>query len=121
MCKRIVKQRWSEYLEKREILTDRQFRFRKRTCMMNLMCFYSRVIDIVQERAMGRLCLFGLLKKASDKVPHKRLQWKLKISGGLRGALLHWISDFLRGREMRTVVKDRKPSWREVISGVLQG
>ncbi len=35
--------------------------------------------------------------------------------------LLHWISDFLRGREMRTVVKDRKSSWREVISGDLQG
>ncbi len=43
------------------------------------------------------------------------------MSGGLRGALLHWISDFLRGREMRTVVKDKKSSWRQVISGVLQG
>ncbi len=42
MCKRIVKQRWSEYLEKREILTDRQFRFRKgRSCITNLRCFYS--------------------------------------------------------------------------------
>ncbi len=40
--------------------------------------------------------------------------------GGLRGALLYWISDFLRGGEMRTMVKDRKSSWREVISGVPQ-
>ena len=29
--------------------------------------------------------------------------------------------DYLKGREMRTVVKDEKSEWREVKSGVSQG
>ncbi len=113
MCERIVKQRWSEYMEKREILTDRQFRFKKgRSCVMNLMCFYSRVIDIIQEREGWGDYVYLDLKKAFDKVPHKRLLWKLGIFGGQRGVVPHWIINILRGKEMRTVIKERKLSWR---------
>ena len=31
------------------------------------------------------------------------------------------MEDFLKGREIRTVVKDEKSEWREVKSGVPQG
>ena len=31
------------------------------------------------------------------------------------------MEDYLKGREMRTVVKDEKLKWREVKSGVPQG
>ena len=31
------------------------------------------------------------------------------------------MEDYLKGREMRTVVKDEKSEWREVKSGVPQG
>ena len=32
-----------------------------------------------------------------------------------------WMEDYLKGREMRTVVKNEKSEWREVKSGVPQG
>ena len=66
-------------------------------------------MDITQKRD-------GWAKKAFDKVPHRRLLWKLKHIGGLRGTLKNWMEHYLKGREMRTVVKDEKSEWREVKS-----
>ena len=33
---------------------------------------------------------------------------------------MNWMEDYLKGREMRTVVKDKKSEWREVKNGVPQ-
>ena len=46
------------------------------------------------------------IKKAFDRVPHKRLLWKLKHIGGLRGKVLEWMQDYLKDREMRTVIRE---------------
>ena len=56
---------------------------------------------------MGRLHLL-LLEKAFDKVPQRRLLWKLEHIGRLEGTLKNWMEDYLKGREMITVVKDEK-------------
>ena len=61
------------------------------------------------------------IKKAFDTVPHNRLLWKLKYIGGLRGKVLEWMGDYLKDREMRTVVRDTYSSWKSVTSGVPQG
>ena len=122
LCESVIKKRWNDYLERKKILTNGQFGFQKgRSCVTNLLCFYSRVIDVVQERVGWVDGIYLDLKKAFDKVPHKRLIWKVREHGGLRGRLLEWISDFLTGREMRTVIRDRKSAWSEVTSGVPQG
>ena len=119
ICEKIIKKQWTTYLEREGILTDRQFGFRKdRSCVTNLLSFYSRVIDITQERDGWTDCIYLDLKKAFDKVPHKRLLWKLENIGGLKGVIKDWIEDYLDGREMRTVVRDEKSEWREVTSGV---
>ena len=76
------------------------------------------MIDITQERDG---CIYLDLKKAFDKVLHRKLLWKLKCIGGLKGTLKNWMEDYLKGREMRIVVKDEKSEWRGVKTGVPQG
>ncbi len=94
-------------MENRKILKNSQFGFREgRSCVTNLFSFYSRVTDIVQERDGWVNCVYLDLKKALDKVPHKRLIWKLKHAGGVRGPILDWMIDFLSKREMRTVISE---------------
>ena len=56
-----------------------------------------------------------------DKVLHRRLLWKLEYIGELKGTLKKCVEDYLKGREMRIVVKDKKLEWREVKCGVPQG
>ena len=58
--------------------------------------------------------------KAFDKVDHSILINKLpKV--GIRGRLLKWISDFLRGRKQFVAVDGAVSSESDVISGVPQG
>ena len=43
ICEKIMKDRWTKYLEENNILNPRQFGFRQgRSCTTNLICFYSR-------------------------------------------------------------------------------
>lgn len=122
MCERVIKKYWTEFLEKHKIIVDSQFGFRKgRSCVTNLLSFYSRVVDEVQERDGWVDCIYLDLKKAFDKVPHERLLWKLEHGGGLNGVTLKWMESYLRGREMRTIVRDVRSEWRTVESGVPQG
>ena len=119
LCKIIVKNRWVQYLKQENIIEESQFGFRKeRSCLTNLLCFYSRVIDGLQERDgwVDTVCLD--IRKAFDRVPHKSLIWKLEHKGGLKGTLLEWMKDYIQDREIRTVIRDCSSSWCEVTSGV---
>ena len=104
------------------MLTGKQFGFRQgRSCVSNLLCFYDRVTDTIQERDGWVDSIYLDFSKAFDKVPHKRLIWKLQHIGGVDGALLKWMSDFLQDREMSTVIRGTASQNREVTSGVPQG
>ena len=69
---------------------------------------------------IGTLHIFRI-KNAFNKVLHRRLLWKLEYIGGLKRTFKTWMEDYLKGREIRTVVKEEKSKWREVKSGVPQG
>ena len=45
-------------------------------------------------------------KKAFDKVPHRGLLCQQKHIRGLKGTIKNWMEDYLKGKEIRTVVKD---------------
>ena len=122
MCERIIANAWTQHLEENEVVTECQFGFRKgRSCATSLLSFYSRVIENVQDRDGWVDAVYLDLKKAFDKVPHKRLLWKIANFGGIGGRLLDWMKDYLDKREMRTVIRNSSSSWLKVTSGVPQG
>ena len=48
LCEIIIKNKWKECLEENEVVSNCQFGFRKgRSCVTNLLSFYTRVIDAV--------------------------------------------------------------------------
>lgn len=98
--------------------------FRKgRPCVINLLSFFTRVTDAVQEIDGWVNILY--LDKVFDKLPHRirhrRLLWKLEHICGLRGITLKWMKNSLQERNMRTIIRDIGSSWGEVLSGVPQG
>ena len=125
VCKileKLIREEWRTMLEEQKMLTDKQFGFRQgRSCVSNLLCFYDRVTDAIQQRDGWVDGIYLDFAKAFDKVPHKRLIWKLQHIGGVDGALLKWMSDFLQGRQMSTVIRGTASEYREVTSGVPQG
>ena len=54
-------------------------------------------------------------QKAFDKVPHVRLLAKLK-EVGVRGKVLNWIAEWLRGRKQRVVINGEASEWEDVLS-----
>ena len=96
ICEIVIKEKWVEYLEGKEVITNSQFGFRKgRSCVTNLLSFYTRVIDEVDNRDGWVDTVYLDIKKAFDKVLHKRLLWKLEHTGVLRGTILKWMRDYL--------------------------
>ena len=59
-------------------------------------------------------------RKAFDKVPHRRLIYKLSTYG-IHGKVLHWIENFLNNRQQRVCVNGYESNWQEVSSGIPQG
>ena len=58
--------------------------------------------------------------KAFDKVPHRRLAYKLE-QYGIKGDLLLWIKNFLHDRQQRVTIGDSSSDWTPVSSGIPQG
>ena len=58
--------------------------------------------------------------KAFDKVPHRRLVYKLE-QYGIKGDLLLWIKNFLHDRQQRVTIGDSSSDWTPVSSGIPQG
>ena len=122
ICESVVKNAWMRYLEGNNVLNNGQYGFRRgSSCSANLLSYYSRVIEVVQERNGWVDGVYLDLKKAFDKVPHRRLLWKIAHHGGVGGRLLKWMEDYLRNREMRTTIRNGTSTWLAVTSGVPQG
>ena len=122
ICERIIKRRWVKMLEDGGVYSSSQFGFREGTSTVtNLLSYYDRVSDILQEREGWVDCIYLDIKKAFDRVPHHRLIWKIKKYGRVRGKMLEWMTDYLMERKMRTVIRGTYSNWKSVPSGVPQG
>ena len=58
--------------------------------------------------------------KAFDKVPHRRLVYKLECYG-IRNDILQWITTWLSGRTQKVVINGVSSDPAPVLSGVPQG
>ena len=103
-----------------DLLPDQQHGFRSnRSCLTNLidtMDYITKSIDTgipIDE-------LFLDFSKAFDKVPHRRLIYKLQKLG-ITDTLLSWIESFLSNRSQRVTVKGKCSLNKRVTSGVPQG
>ncbi len=77
--RKVGKEEMDRTLRKHEILSERQYGFRKgKSCVTNLLSYYDRVAETMQERDGWVDSIYLDFKKAFDRVPHKRLIWKLE-------------------------------------------
>ena len=82
ICEILVKEKWVRCLEDNKVITNRQFGFRQgKSCVTNLLSFYTRVIEGIDNREGWMDAVYLDIKKAFDRAPHKRLLWKLKHIG----------------------------------------
>ena len=117
---RIVKEELMRHVESEKILTNAQHGFRKgRSPQTNLIEFFDTATKWLDE---GRSfdVLYLDFQKAFDKVCHARLVKKLKAAG-IGGAVLEWLTDWLRGRKQCVRINGEYSDWEDVISSVVQG
>ena len=90
-----------------------------KSCLTNLLETVDCVIDLLDEGAPVDILYFDF-KRAFDRVPHKRLIYKLKCMG-IQGKVLNVISDFLMNRLFRVCVEGNFSNFMKVLSGIPQG
>ncbi len=60
------------------------------------------------------------ISRAFDRVWHSGLIHKLRTAG-VRGELLIWLQDYLRGRQQRVCINGQYSQWADILAGVPQG
>ena len=95
-----------EYITDNNILSDRQFGFRKDNCTTYLMLELFDKIYSAKERGKRPGILFLDIKKAFDSVDHDILLKKLKHYG-IKGTVYNWFKSYLSKRFQSTKIGKR--------------
>ena len=107
------------------ILADCQHGFRsRRSCETQLVQFYHDLVSNL-DHALNRDqkqtdAIIMDFAKAFDKVPHRRLLYKLKYNG-IRGSTHKWISSWLSECSQKVVLDGQASDPVPVLSGIPQG
>lgn len=108
------------HLENNNILYDKQHGFRpSRSCETQLATFIHDLTQNHNNNTQTDIIIMDFAK-AFDKVPHKRLQYKLKYYG-ITGNTHAWITDFLSHRTQTVILEGKHSHKIPVTSGVPQG
>uniref|UniRef100_A0A0X3PTK8 Reverse transcriptase domain-containing protein n=1 Tax=Schistocephalus solidus TaxID=70667 RepID=A0A0X3PTK8_SCHSO len=120
MMEKIIKTELMRHLEENNLLSSYQHGFRSgRSCLTNLLTSMESWTKSL-EMGLSVDAVYIDFSKAFDRVPHKRLIFKLRQMG-VTGNLLKWLADFLTDRRQRVCIGDTKSHWETVHSGVPQG
>ena len=114
----------NKHLSIENILADCQHGFRsQRSCETQLVQFFHDMVSNL-DRALNRghrqTDVIMDFAKAFDKVPHKRLLYKLHYYR-IRGSTHKWIASWLSGRYQKVVLDGQASDPVPVLSGVPQG
>ena len=115
----------NKHLAFESILADCQHGFRsQRSCETQLVQFYHDMVsnlDGARDRGQKQTDVIIMdFAKAFDKVPHRRLLYKLGYYG-IRGSTHKWISSWLSERSQKVVLDGQASDPVPVLSGVPQG
>ena len=114
----------NKHLAFESILADCQHGFRsQRSCETQLVKFYHDMVsnlDGARDRGQKQTDVIIMdFAKAFDKVPHRRLLYKLGYYG-IRGSTHKWISSWLSERSQKVVLDGQASDPVPVLSGVPQ-
>ena len=115
-----VNQNLMEYITDNNILSDRQFGFRKDNSTTYLMLELFDKIYSAKERGKRPGILFLDIKKAFDSVDHDILLKKLKHYG-IKGTVYNWFKSYLSKRFQSTKIGKRISIALLILWGVPQG
>ena len=115
----------NKHLSLENILADCQHGFRsQRSCETQLVQFFHDMVsnlDRAQNRGHRQTDVIIMdFAKAFDKVPHKRLLYKLHYYG-IRGSTHQWIASWLSERFQKVVLDGQASDPVPALSGVPQG
>ena len=106
-----------KHLELNNIIHPLQYGFRKNySCETQLLSLFQ---DLASSPSQIDMIIMDF-SKAFDKVPHRRLNYKLDWYG-IRGNTREWILDFLSGRSQRVVLEGASSDSEPIVSGVPPG
>lgn len=117
---KLVHHRLISYLEKFNLLFNRQFGFRKKHATTHNLISLSEKIREDLDKGEFSCGIFLDLQKAFDSVDHDILLKKLE-NYGIRGVANHWISSYLSERKQYVEVEGKKSSLANIRYGVPQG
>ena len=89
-----------------------------KSCLTNLLETMNCIIDIIDQGDPVDIFYFDF-RKAFDRVPHKRLLYKLECLG-IKGKVLNIIRNFLSGRTFRVCLEGEFSNVKDVLSGIPQ-
>jgi hypothetical protein len=116
----LVRDHIMNYMLLNNLLSDKQYGFVKgRSTMLQLLHMLDNWTSSLEEGGQVD-AIYTDFEKAFDKVPHKRLLYKLEAYG-VNKTILKWIQDFLSDRTQRVRVKGSYSGWGKVTSGIPQG
>ena len=120
LLKHIVVSNILKHLDLHNILVDCQHGFRaKRSCETQLLTLSHELLSNLHSSIQTDLIILDF-SKAFDKVPHKKLLWKLN-NYGIRGNTWKWVSAFLSNRMQQVALDGEVSGQLPVVSGVPQG
>ena len=109
------------YVMRFDLLSDRQFGFRKNSStMLAINKIYDELLSNI-DQGVYSCCIFLDLSKAFDTVNHKILLQNLENFFGFRGTSLKLIENYLTDRYQYTKIGEARSSLRKVDCGVPQG